>query len=193
MRRIHPFFLATGLAFILSACGSPAEQESAVEPAVVVDGNALTDLTADSSDTVGAPVGGIDVDVDETGTVMQLSPEEQAGLDLVNAGDRVFFEYDKSTFSAEGEATLRAQGELLLNAPGVTVTIEGHCDERGTREYNIALGERRAEAVKGFLVSLGVEAERISTISYGKERPVVAGHDEESWRQNRVAITVVNP
>ena len=75
----------------------------------------------------------------------------------------------------------------------MTVTVEGHCDERGTREYNIALGERRAEAVKTYLVSLGVEATRISTISYGKERPEVEGHHEQAWRQNRVAITVINP
>ncbi len=198
MHRPHHVLTLVGTALALSACGSPAEQESASGPAVVVDGNnltenGLTDITVDPSDTPGAPVGVIDMEVDEAGTVTQLTPAEQAELDLIEAGDRVYFDYDKSTFDPEGEATLRAQSELLLNAPDVTVTIEGHCDERGTREYNIALGERRAEAVRSFLVTLGVEPERISTISYGKERPEVAGHDEESWRQNRVAITVVNP
>jgi len=109
-----------------------------------------------------------------------------------SAGDRVFFEFDRSDISPEAQQTLQRQAEWLQRYPNVTVTIEGHCDERGTREYNLALGERRANAAKQVLVAAGVPASRISTISYGKDRPIVPGSTEEAWAQNRVAITTVN-
>lgn len=107
-------------------------------------------------------------------------------------GDRVFFELDSSVIKSDGEATLQKQAEWLKGHGNVSVTIEGHCDERGTREYNLALGERRASAAKSYLVNLGVSANRIQTISYGKERPAVVGSDESAWGQNRRAVTVVN-
>lgn len=106
-------------------------------------------------------------------------------------GDRVFFDYDSSIVRGDGEATLQRQAEYLKQYPYVKVTMEGHCDERGTREYNLALGERRANAAKSYLVSLGIESSRISTISYGKERPAVVGSDENSFAMNRRAVTVV--
>ena len=108
------------------------------------------------------------------------------------AGDRVFFEFDRSDISPEAQQTLQRQAQWLQRYPNVTVTIEGHCDERGTREYNLALGERRANAAKQVLIAAGVQASRVSTISYGKDRPVVPGSNEEAWAQNRVAITTVN-
>lgn len=104
--------------------------------------------------------------------------------------DRVFFDLDSSQLSAEAQQTLQTQAEWLKQHPNVNVTLEGHCDERGTREYNIALGERRATAAKKFLVGLGIAGNRISTISYGKERPAVVGSDESAWSQNRRAVTV---
>ncbi len=110
--------------------------------------------------------------------------------DEKNVADRVFFEYDSSQIDSEAQATLTKQAEWLKKYPNLNVTVEGHCDERGTREYNIALGERRANAAKKFLTGLGVAANRISTISYGKERPAVVGSDEGSWAQNRRAVTV---
>jgi peptidoglycan-associated lipoprotein len=109
-----------------------------------------------------------------------------------NAGDRVFFEFDRSDITSEAQQILQRQASWLQHYPNVSVTIEGHCDERGTREYNLALGERRAAAVKNVLVAAGIPASRISTISYGKERPIVVGSNEEAWAQNRVAITTVN-
>jgi peptidoglycan-associated lipoprotein len=109
-----------------------------------------------------------------------------------NAGDRVFFEFDRSDISPEAQQILTRQASWLQHYPNVSVTIEGHCDERGTREYNLALGERRAAAVKNVLVAAGIPASRISTISYGKERPIVVGSNEQAWAQNRVAITTVN-
>jgi len=111
---------------------------------------------------------------------------------LRNVGDRVFFDFDKSDIKAEGRQILQRQAEWLKRYPNVTVTVEGHCDERGTREYNLALGERRAAAAKKMLVALGVPAARVSTISYGKERPAVVGSNEAAWAQNRRAVTVIN-
>jgi peptidoglycan-associated lipoprotein len=108
------------------------------------------------------------------------------------AGDRVFFAFDKSDISAESRQILQKQADWMKKYPSVTVTIEGHCDERGTREYNLALGERRATAVKNVLVALGVPANRVSTISYGKERPAVVGSNEAAWAQNRRGVTTVN-
>ncbi|MBX6370429.1 MAG: peptidoglycan-associated lipoprotein Pal [Rhodospirillales bacterium] len=109
-----------------------------------------------------------------------------------NVGDRVFFAFDRSDITPEARRTLERQAEWLKRYPNVTVTIEGHCDERGTREYNLALGERRATAAKNVLVALGIPANRITTISYGKERPAVVGSNESAWAQNRRAVTVVN-
>ena len=120
-----------------------------------------------------------------------IAPGSQQDLEA-SAGDRVFFAFDRSDISAEARESLTRQADWLRRYPNVTVTIEGHCDERGTREYNLALGERRAQAVKNVLVALGIPASRITTISYGKERPIVVGSNEEAWAQNRVAVTTVN-
>jgi peptidoglycan-associated lipoprotein len=109
-----------------------------------------------------------------------------------NVGDRVFFDFDKSVIKPEGRTTLQRQAEWLKKYPNVSVTIEGHCDERGTREYNLALGERRATAARNALVALGIAPNRIKTISYGKERPAVLGSNEAAWAQNRRAVTVIN-
>jgi len=111
---------------------------------------------------------------------------------LVTIGDRVFFSTDSSVISAAGQATLSKQAVWLNKYPRFRITIEGHADERGTREYNIALGARRASAVVNFLISRGVSANRISSISYGKERPVAICNDISCWSQNRRAVTVLN-
>jgi peptidoglycan-associated lipoprotein len=123
-----------------------------------------------------------------TGAVQPGSREDF----MKNVGDRVFFDFDKSDIKPEGRQILQRQADWLKKYPNVTVTVEGHCDDRGTREYNLALGERRATAAKKMLVALGVPAARISTISYGKERPAVVGDNEAAWAQNRRAVTVIN-
>jgi peptidoglycan-associated lipoprotein len=120
-----------------------------------------------------------------------IVPGSQQDLEA-SAGDRVFFAFDRSDITPESQQILARQADWLRGYPNVSVTIEGRCDERGTREYNLALGERRAQAVKNVLVASGIPATRISTISYGKERPIVVGSNEEAWAQNRVAITTVN-
>ncbi|GHD63485.1 peptidoglycan-associated lipoprotein [Thalassobaculum fulvum] len=111
---------------------------------------------------------------------------------VVNVGDRVFFAFDSSELTAEARTTLEKQAFWLRKYPQTTVTLEGHCDERGTREYNLALGERRAAAARDYMVSLGVDPSRVTTISYGKERPAVLGSNEEAWAQNRRSVTVIN-
>jgi peptidoglycan-associated lipoprotein len=107
-------------------------------------------------------------------------------------GDRVFFGYDKSDLTTDSQLTLDRQAAWLQKHPSVRISIEGHCDERGTREYNLALGERRASAVKDYLVARGIDGGRISTISYGKEKPVALGNDKSAWSQNRRGVTEVN-
>ncbi len=109
----------------------------------------------------------------------------------VNVGDRIFFDTDSSAIRADAQQTLARQAQWLNQYPQYQITIEGHADERGTREYNIALGARRAAATRDFLVTRGVGANRIRTISYGKERPVATCDDISCWSQNRRAVTVL--
>jgi peptidoglycan-associated lipoprotein len=111
---------------------------------------------------------------------------------VVNVGDRVFFETDSTDLTAQSRTTLDRQAEWLNQYSRYTFTIEGHADERGTREYNIALGARRATAVQDYLISRGIAANRMRTLSYGKERPVAVCDDISCWSQNRRAVTVIN-
>ncbi len=122
------------------------------------------------------------------GTSQLSSLDSRARAELEAIGDRVFFDYDKAELRPEGRALVQKWASWLAQYPNAKVTIEGHCDEHGTREYNLALGERRADAAKAYLVLIGVDAQRISTISYGKERPVVVGSNEAAWSQNRRAV-----
>jgi peptidoglycan-associated lipoprotein len=110
---------------------------------------------------------------------------------IVNVGDRVYFLVDQWTLTPEAQEVLRRQAAWLAQYPNVTIQVEGHADERGTREYNIALSARRATATREFLMGLGVNAARISTIAYGKERPVAVCDAESCWSQNRRAVTVI--
>ncbi len=126
-----------------------------------------------------------------TATVAGPVPGSQEHL-VVNVGDRVFFDLDKSDLKPEARTTAESVATWMNNYPAVAVTIEGHADERGTREYNLALGERRANSVRDYLVAVGVNANRLSTISYGKERPAVLGSNEDAWAQNRRGVFVVN-
>ena len=158
--------LAAGL--LLAACASKPEDTQASSPS--------------GSTTTGAG---------SAVTSSSIVPGSQQDL-AQNVGDRVLFGFDKYDLSPEAQATLERQAAWLRQYPSVTVSVEGHCDERGTREYNLALGERRANSVKNYLVALGVDQNRIQTISYGKERPAVSGSNEEAWAQNRRAVTVVS-
>ncbi|MDB5477575.1 MAG: omp16 [Alphaproteobacteria bacterium] len=171
-RRILAVFALT---LMIAACKSnPSTTESSTTDGMTTDRGPLArnDVTFDNgAGTSGAP-----------GSQEDLNAQ---------AGDRVFFGYDSSELTGEGRAVLEKQAAWLNQYANVAVTIEGHADERGTREYNLALGERRAQAVKNYLVSLGVPAGRLNTISYGKERPAVMGSDEESYAKNRRGVTTV--
>jgi peptidoglycan-associated lipoprotein len=123
-------------------------------------------------------------------TTSAVVPGSQEDL-VQNVGDRVFFAFDKSNLSAEARATLDRQAAWLAKYPQVQIQVAGNTDERGTEEYNLALGQRRANAARDYLVAKGVASSRITTISYGKSRPVALGSDEQAWAQNRNAITSV--
>ena len=150
-----------------------------------------TDGINGSSSSTGGKLGGVRPGV--VGTQLK-NPNAKPGSveDFVdNVGDRVFFDLDSSELTAEGRATLDRQADWLKAYPSVSITVEGHCDERGTREYNLALGERRASSVKSYLAAAGVPADRLDTVSYGKERPEATGSNEEAWAQNRRGVSVI--
>jgi peptidoglycan-associated lipoprotein len=146
---------------------------------------ALLSACANKPQTTGASTG--------TGaSAVTGAPTPGSEEDLVkNVGDRVFFAFDKSGLSGDARATLDRQASWLQQYPQVNVLVAGNCDERGTEEYNLALGQRRANSARDYLVARGVSSARISTISYGKDRPVAVGNDEQAWAQNRNAITSV--
>ncbi|HXE27327.1 MAG TPA: peptidoglycan-associated lipoprotein Pal [Stellaceae bacterium] len=159
-----------------------------LRPLSLIAGLLLLAACSQNPSNTGA---GANTGAGNTTTQSQVAPGSKEDF-IQNVGDRVFFDFDKSVVKPEGQQTLQRQAEWLKRYPNVTVTIEGHCDERGTREYNLALGERRATAVQRALVALGVQANRVRTISYGKERPAVLGSNEAAWAQNRRGVTVIN-
>jgi peptidoglycan-associated lipoprotein len=138
----------------------------------------------------GAGIGGAGAGISSRELAGQPVPGTQEDL-AVSVGDRVFFDYDSVVLNAEATRVLDGQAAWLQQYPDVVITIEGHADERGTREYNLALGDRRANAVRNYLMALGIDQERILTISYGEERPADPGHHDTAWAQNRRAVTTV--
>jgi peptidoglycan-associated lipoprotein len=172
---------------IVAACQSDSDDSAATlgEGDATETASAQTDQSgsADSSADSGVDVAA----VDSSGPI----PGSQEDL-VQNVGDRVFFEYDSAVLTPEGRRTLERQAEWLRLFPELNIMIEGHCDERGTREYNLALGERRASAARDYLIAFGMDSARLQSTSYGKERPYALGHNEESWNLNRRAVTVVN-
>jgi peptidoglycan-associated lipoprotein len=156
-------------AILLAACSSDAVEDTATS------GTGTTETaTTTQTEPISGPI-----------------PGTQEHL-LVNVGDRVFFDFDSSELRGDARGTLEALAAWMNTYPAVALTVEGHCDERGTREYNLALGERRANAARDYLVALGVNASRLNTISFGKERPEVPGSTEEAWAQNRRGVFAVN-
>lgn len=174
------FVIVFAALFLVAACETVPEETASTAGA-----------GAAAETTTSAGVSGEAVSAQPSTSTAGPTPGTQEDL-VVNVGDRVFFDFDKAVIMAAAEKTLKRQAVWLKQYGGVTVTVEGHCDERGTREYNLALGERRANAIKNYLVALGVDANRIATISYGKERPEALGHNEAAWSQNRRSVTAVN-
>lgn len=150
----------------MSACASKAPKQLPPEPSGVA-------TTTD--DTTGS----------------RVIPGSQADFVAVMQGqDTIYFDTDRYDIDSSDQAALASQAQWLARYPNKRATVEGHADERGTRDYNLALGERRANAAKNYLISLGVDASRLNTVSYGKERPIALGSDEASWAKNRRAVTV---
>jgi len=177
----HKVLTISAAALLLAACSNTDE------PAATVD--------TSSEDTTAMDTGmpdEVETGVVEAEELMDPFGEAtQAGLDAFVGTDRVFFEYDSSELTSYARSTLAKQADFLNHFADLNIAVEGHCDERGTRDYNLALGERRAQAVKNYLDALGVDKSRITTISYGKERPVTVGNSESSWKQNRRGVTVI--
>jgi peptidoglycan-associated lipoprotein len=151
--------------------------------------------TLEAPPATAAPVQPAPATPDRGGQVQDGSssiiPGSQDDLRARAGSDTVLFAYDSYELDAEARGVLARHAEWLRANPGVRVTLEGHCDERGTREYNLALGERRANSAKNFLAAQGIDVARLGTISYGKERPAVDGSDEAAWARNRRAVTMV--
>ena len=161
--------------FVVSSCSS-TDDESIIDNQADVEREGITESPL--SDIYGEEVQG-------------FAPGTQADL-VVNIGDRIFFGYDRYDLSNEALSILDAQANWLAQYPNLSITVEGHADERGTREYNLALGDRRASSVKSYLIALGIDPNRVNTISYGKERPSVLGANDSSWAQNRRGVTKID-
>jgi peptidoglycan-associated lipoprotein len=176
---IRHIALTISMVALLSACG-----KKAAPPAPVVPPQTQTQVPPK------APTG----PTVDTGAVSasNITPGSLQDLIATVGSDRVFFAYDGADLDSGAQDQLRRQSEWMQKNSSVRITIEGHCDERGTREYNLALGDRRAESVRGYLVSLGVSGGRVATISYGKERPDAVGSDDESYAKNRRGVTVIS-
>jgi peptidoglycan-associated lipoprotein len=151
----------------------------------------LAACSSKPADTGGGTTGGTNNGSTTTANVPQAAAPGSPQDFIQNVGDRVFFGTDRYDLTQEAQAELQKQATWLKTYPQYRFVIEGHCDERGTREYNLALGERRATAVRNYLVALGIDANRMQTISYGKERPAVLGDDEAAWAQNRRGVIVL--
>ena len=167
MKKISAIVIAGASVALLGACAS--------KPAAV-DTASTTESPVDTAS--GAATTGVD-----TGATGAIAATE------TKVGDRVYFDLDGDDLDADDQVILRQHAQKYASDPSVRILVAGNCDERGTREYNLALGERRASTVKDYLVSLGIDGSRIETISYGKERPIAAGSDEQSWALNRNGFT----
>ena len=162
--------------------GASASTASSASSAASSDAGSSSSSSAGSSSSDSASASG------SSAGSASLTAEEQ----LTQIGTQIFFGFDSAVLSDKAQATLDRQAAFLTSNPALRITIEGHCDERGTREYNLALGERRASASRDYLVAKGVDSARIRTVSYGKERPAVVGSNAAAWAKNRRSETVLN-
>ena len=166
------------VAFLFTAC----------ETASNVAGDSASGSSSSSATAAGSTSSSTSSSASSSTKATQMSDAEK----LAQVGNTVYFGFDSSELAGEAQATLDRQAAFLNVNPTMVVIIEGHADERGTREYNLALGDRRAVAVRDYLLAKGLNAARVRTVSYGKERPAVSGSNEEAWAKNRRAATVLN-
>ena len=197
------FLLLAAGALLLTACETASEIDAAATGAA---GSSASESSAASSSTSSSSGSGSDsssgsssssssstsTSDSTSGSDSSLTYDTNPQTALIKVGDRVHFDYDSAELDDDSRATLDRQVEFLNQNPSIMITIEGHCDERGTREYNLALGEKRASSVKDYLIASGVNSARISTVSYGKERPQVLGSNSAAWKMNRRSVTTIN-
>ena len=197
------FLLLAAGALLLTACETASEIDAAATGAA---GSSASESSAASSSTSSSSGSGSDsssgsssssssstsTSDSTSGSDSSLTYDTNPQTALIKVGDRVHFDYDSAELDDDSRATLDRQVEFLNQNPSIMITIEGHCDERGTREYNLALGEKRASSVKDYLIASGVNSARISTVSFGKERPQVLGSNSAAWKMNRRSVTTIN-
>ena len=194
------FLLLAAGAALLTACETASEID-----AVASGGSGSSEATSASSSVAStSDSGSSSTTSSSSGSTSSASTSTAADSEssysydtdprtaLIKVGDRVLFGYDSSELDDDDRSVLDNQAEFLNQNPSLQVTIEGHCDERGTREYNLALGEKRASSVKDYLTSLGINSDRISVVSYGKERPQVLGSNKAAWSMNRRSVTTID-
>ena len=192
------FLLLGAIAALLAACETASEIDAIASGASGSSGTTTASSSASSSTSDGTTTSSSSGSSDssassstETGS-SSYSYDTDPKTALIKVGDRVLFGYDSSELDDDDRAILNNQSKFLNQNPSLKVTIQGHCDERGTREYNLALGEKRASSVKDYLISLGINSERISVVSYGKERPQVLGSNKAAWSMNRRSVTTID-
>ena len=201
---MNRFLLLAAIAALLAACETASEIDAIASGASGSSGTTSASSSASSSASDGSTTssssgssnsstsstssGSSSAETDSSSYTYDTDPKTA----LIKVGDRVLFGYDSSELDDDDRAILNNQSKFLNQNPSLKVTIQGHCDERGTREYNLALGEKRASSVKDYLISLGINNERISVVSYGKERPQVLGSNKAAWSMNRRSVTTID-
>ena len=188
------FLLLAAGAALLTACETASEIDAIASGA---SGSSATTSTASSassgsSDSSSSSSSSTSSSGASSDSATTYSYDTDPKTALIKVGDRVLFGYDSSELDDDDRSVLDNQAKFLNQNPTLKVTIEGHCDERGTREYNLALGEKRAAAVKDYLISVGINSERVSVVSYGKERPQVLGSNKAAWSMNRRSVTTID-
>ena len=181
-------------AFFLAACETASQIDTAStsdSSASSASGSASASASSSGSGSSSASSSSSS-DSSASAADTAAAKKAKAQSELADVGSTVYFDFDSSALSSASEAILSRQAAFLKANPSLTVVIEGHADERGTREYNLALGERRASAARDYLLAQGINAARVRTVSYGKERPAVVGSNKTAWAKNRRAATVIN-
>ena len=192
------FLLLGATAALLAACETASEIDAIASGASGSSGTTTTSSSASDGSSTSSSSGSSTSSATSSATSPTETSSSSYSYDtdlktaLIKVGDRVLFGYDSSDLDDDDRAILDNQSKFLNQNPSLKVTIQGHCDERGTREYNLALGEKRASSVKDYLISLGINSERISVVSYGKERPQVLGSNKAAWSMNRRSVTSID-
>ena len=190
------FLMLVAGAALLTAC----ETASQIDAAATSDGGTSASSTGEtaststsSSTTSSSGSGsGSSSTSEDTSSQTAYQYDTNPKTELIRIGDRILFDYDSHELDDSDRKILQGQADFLNQNPSLKITIEGHCDERGTREYNLALGEKRANSSKDYLIALGIDSARIKVVSFGKERPQVLGSNKAAWKMNRRSVTTLN-